>query len=249
MRFWLWVMPSPQHQRERTVREIFNGVAGRYDLLNRVISFHFDTLWRRQAVNSLHLAGLTARVLDLGTGTGDLALAAAAALGPQGKVLGLDFAPEMLRLAKVKSEKHPCGGKTRFVLGSAVRAPFRSDAFDAVMTAFVLRNVSDLSLFFVEAHRVLKPGGRVAALDMFPPSKGLFSCIYALYFYHLVPWIGAGLARRRDAYGYLSQSVKGFMAPEAVADIMREAGFQSVRIKRFLRGAVCLHVAEKPVER
>ena len=239
-------MPSIDPRQERLIQKIFDGVAGRYDLLNRVISFHFDTRWRKRTVESLSLAGLEGKVLDLGTGTGDLALEAACAMGPGGEVCGLDFSHEMLRLAKEKSRHHPCGAKAQFVLGSAITSPFQKNAFEAVMTAFVLRNVPDLSLFFAEAYRVLKPGGRIAALDMFPPRRGMFSCLYAVYFYRLVPWIGALLARRRDAYGYLSQSVKGFMPPESVAEIIINAGFQRVQIRRFLRGAVCLHVAEKP---
>ena len=241
-------MPPPGNQRERFVQQIFDGIAGRYDFLNRVISFHLDTVWRRKAVNSLDLAGKTMSVLDLGTGTGDLAFTAASRIGDGGRVVGLDFAPEMLRLAAAKRMDHIGGHKALFVLGSALAAPFKSDSFEAVMTGFVLRNVSDLNLFFIEAYRLLKPGGRLAALDMFPPAKGLFSMVYSLYFYRLVPWIGAGLARHGGAYRYLSESVKGFTAPEGIAELIGNAGFQGVRIEKFLRGAVCLHIAQKPHE-
>jgi demethylmenaquinone methyltransferase/2-methoxy-6-polyprenyl-1,4-benzoquinol methylase len=113
------------------------------------------------------------------------------------------------------------------------------------MTAFVLRNVSDLSLFFVQALRVLKPGGKFVSLDMFPPSKSWFSTLYAIYFYRVVPWIGGLLAQDRNAYKYLSESVRQFHSPEVVARLIEQAGFEHVTIQRFLNGAVCMHVAEK----
>ncbi len=239
-------MPLLSNHRERLVQQIFDGIAKRYDLLNRVISFHLDTLWRKQTIKMLELRGRNGYVLDLGTGTGDLALAASEEIGPQGRIFGLDFAPEMLRFAKAKKLRHTSGHKTVFILGSALTAPFKGDTFETVMTAFVLRNISDLNLFFLEAYRLLRPGGKLAALDMFPPSEGLFAYLYSLYFYHLVPWIGASLAGHRGAYRYLSDSVKGFTPPEGITELIRGAGFEKIRIERFLRGAVCLHVAEKP---
>lgn len=239
-------MPLQRNQRERFVRQTFDDIAKRYDLLNRVISFHLDTHWRKQTIKRLMLRGQNAKVLDLGTGTGDLALTAAKEIGPQGRIYGLDFSPEMLRLARGKRQRYSYGEKTDFILGSALEAPFRDNTFEAIMTAFVLRNVSDLPLFFHETYRLLRPGGRLATLDMFPPTRGIFSCFYSLYFYRLVPWIGAGLARHRSAYRYLSESVKGFSHPEGIAEHIRGAGFEDVGIERFLRGAVCLHVAEKP---
>jgi demethylmenaquinone methyltransferase/2-methoxy-6-polyprenyl-1,4-benzoquinol methylase len=113
------------------------------------------------------------------------------------------------------------------------------------MSAFVLRNVSDLALFFNQAFRVLRPGGKFVSLDMFPPSKGLFAGFYGLYFYHMVPWIGALLARDRAAYKYLSESVRTFHPPDTIAEILKQSGFTHVSWRKFLYGAVCMHVAEK----
>jgi len=239
------LMSSSERQRAEHVRGIFDRIAGRYDLLNRVISFHLDTYWRKKAVAAA-LSGGERRVLDLGTGTGDLAFAAAEAVGPEGKIFGLDFSGEMLRLAMRKKRKHPSGEKTFYILGTALAPPFADDAFDAVMTAFVLRNVADLRLFFLQAYRLLKPGGRLVTLDMFPPSCAPFSFFYSLYFYRLMPWIGARLAHDREAYRYLSTSVKGFYSPQAVADMIEQAGFENVATRKFLNGAVCVHVGEKP---
>ena len=239
-------MLSHPDQRQRLVQSIFNRIAGRYDLLNRVLSFRLDIRWRRKALGAA-LRGNERFVLDLGTGTGDLAVAAAEAVGKEGRVVGLDFSPEMLRLAQAKRNDEADGNEPIYVLGSALAPPFKDEVFDAVMTAFVLRNVTDLNLFFIQACRLLKPGGRIASLDMFPPSGRFFSLLYSLYFYHLVPWIGAALAQDRVAYRYLSESVKNFAPPEAVAEIIQRAGFQKVSIQRFLRGAVCLHIGEKPI--
>ena len=224
---------------------MFSRIAGRYDFLNRLISFHFDTLWRKKAVQALALRRRDPRVLDLGSGTGDLSLTAAREL-KDGRIVGLDFSLEMLKLAQAKKRHVPYGDRTAFILGSALAPPFRDEAFDAVMTAFVLRNISDLNLFFREAYRLLRPGGRFVSLDMFPPSRFPFSLFYSFYFYRLVPWIGAALAHDRGAYQYLSDSVRTFDAPETIARLIRQTGFEGVKIEKFMGGAVCLHLGEKP---
>jgi demethylmenaquinone methyltransferase/2-methoxy-6-polyprenyl-1,4-benzoquinol methylase len=163
----------------------------------------------------------------------------------RGRIVGLDFSLAMLQRARAKKIHARHGAETEFVLGSALFSPFRAHVFDGVMTAFVLRNVSDLSIFFADAYRVLKPGGRFVSLDMFPPAKTLLSSLYRLYFYRLVPRIGGLLARDQSAYRYLSESVRQFHSPEAVSDMMRRCGFEQVSVKKFLNGAVCMHTAEK----
>jgi len=238
-------MSSPERQRAEHVRGMFDRIAGRYDLLNRVISFHLDTFWRKKAVAAA-LKGGERWVLDLGTGTGDLALTAAGSVGSGGKIVGLDFSAEMLRLAKEKTRNDRNGGKIFYILGSALSPPLRDETFDAVMTAFVLRNVADLELFFRQAYRLLKPGGHFVSMDMFPPSCAAFSFFYSLYFYRLMPWIGARLARDREAYRYLSATVKAFHSPETVAGMIEQTGFASVKTRKFLNGAVCLHAGDKP---
>jgi demethylmenaquinone methyltransferase/2-methoxy-6-polyprenyl-1,4-benzoquinol methylase len=224
---------------------MFDRIAGRYDLLNRLISFRLDAYWRNQAIRAA-VVGTDPYVLDLGTGTGDLALNAARRTRGNARFIGLDFSLPMLRLAQAKRAEAADGASTTFVMGSAMFAPFKAAAFDAAMTAFVLRNVSDLQLVFTESLRVLKPGGRLVSIDMFPPSASWFAQLYSIYFYRLVPRIGGFLSHDRAAYQYLSDSVREFYSPEMVKQFLESAGFHQVCLQKFLGGAVCMHVATKP---
>ncbi|MBM4262696.1 MAG: ubiquinone/menaquinone biosynthesis methyltransferase [Deltaproteobacteria bacterium] len=238
-------MLALDNSRDRAVQSIFDRIAGRYDLLNRVISFRLDNRWRAEAIRTLATQPGDI-VLDLGAGTGDLTFAAAKRTAGRVRIVGLDFSLPMLQLAQHKKRRISHGAQTTFVLGSAMAAPIKSAACDGAMTAFVLRNVSDLPRFFAEAFRIMKPGARFVSLDMFPPTARWFAPFYNLYFYRLVPWIGGALAGDRNAYSYLSRSVRQFHSPETVAGMIAAAGFRNVAIRKFLNGAVCLHSAQKP---
>jgi demethylmenaquinone methyltransferase / 2-methoxy-6-polyprenyl-1,4-benzoquinol methylase len=238
-------MSAVNPSRDRAVQNMFDRISGRYDLLNRVISFRLDARWRHQVIRTA-LTTTEPRILDIGTGTGDLVFDAAKAAKGTGKFVGLDFSLQMLRLACAKREKASHGASAVFVMGSAMVVPFKKNTFDGAMSAFVLRNVSDLALLFAEAHRVLKPGGKFVSLDMFPPSASWFSPFYSIYFHCLMPRIGALLAHDRAAYRYLSDSVRQFLPPEKVAAMIEQAGFEQVTVRKFLSGAVCMHTADKP---
>ena len=228
------------------VRNIFDRIAWRYDLLNRIISFQLDSRWRRKAIAALGIADQPALVLDLGTGTGALALDACKVLAPGSRVVGLDFSRSMLMHAKDQTSRAGHAAKAAYILAHALAAPVRDESFDAVMSAFVLRNVGDLGSFFRESYRVLKPGARMVSLDMFPPPQGVFSGLYWFYFGRLMPWIGGIVSGDPTAYRYLSDSVRSFVSPEMVAATIGSAGFVDTHTVRYLRGAICLHVATKP---
>lgn len=238
-------MSASNSPRDRTVQNMFDRIASRYDLLNRVISFRLDVRWRRQTIRTV-MSGANSLILDIGTGTGDLAFNAAKEAGGTARIVGLDFSLQMLKRARSKQVTLTHSVNTEFVMGSAMASPFREAVFDGAMTAFVLRNVSDLSLFFAEAFRVLKPGAKVVSLDMFPPSRGWFATLYSVYFHHLMPRIGGLLSRDHSAYRYLSESVRQFHSPESVGKLIECAGFANVTVRKFMNGAVCMHVAEKP---
>ena len=161
------------------------------------------------------------------------------------RFIGLDFSLPMLRLAQAKRAKAAHGDSADFVMGSAMFAPFKNTSFDSAMTAFVLRNVSDLPLMFTEALRVLKPGGKFVSIDMFPPAASWFAGLYSVYFYRLMPRIGGFLSHDPKAYRYLSDSVREFHSPEQVSEFLETAGFHQVRLEKFLGGAVCMHIAIK----
>jgi demethylmenaquinone methyltransferase/2-methoxy-6-polyprenyl-1,4-benzoquinol methylase len=238
-------MSAASHSRDQAVQSMFDRIAGRYDLLNRVISFRLDTWWRAQAIRTI-LNTDRPLIVDLGTGTGDLAFNAAQMTQGRARIIGLDFSMQMVRLAQTKRAGAKFGSTTAFIQASAMSAPLQSLVFDGAMSAFVLRNISDLSSFFTEAFRMLKPGGKFVSLDMFPPSAGWFATFYAIYFYSIMPWIGGLISRDRNAYQYLSDSVRNFHSPEAVAEMIKRAGFVHVSVRKFLNGAVCMHLAEKP---
>src|SRR5258706_2917362 len=237
-------MSAASHSRDQAVQSMFDRIAGRYDLLNRVISFRLDTWWRAQAIRTV-LTNDHPLIVDLGTGTGDLAFNAARMTKGKARIIGLDFSMQMIRLAQTKRAEAKFGSSTAFIQASAMSAPLQSEVFDGAMTAFVLRNISDLSFFFAEAFRVLKPGGKFVSLDMFPPTAGWFATLYAIYFYRIMPWIGGLISRDRNAYQYLSDSVRNFHSPEAVAGMIKNLGFIYISLRKIFYSAGFIHLAEK----
>jgi demethylmenaquinone methyltransferase/2-methoxy-6-polyprenyl-1,4-benzoquinol methylase len=228
-------------ERARQVQRMFDRIVRRYDLLNRLMSLGMDGRWRRLAASAGEPAG--ARVLDVGAGTGDLTRE----LMRQGaaQVVGIDFAPAMLRLARSKA--HDELGGMSWLLGDGLVLPFRDETFDAVTNAFLLRNLADLGAGLAEMARVLKPGGRLVCLDMTQPPPGPFGVLYRLYFTRLLPPLASAISGDHDAYRYLPDSLKGFPDAPALAAAMRDAGLSDVSFQLMGGGAVALHTSRKPV--
>ena len=222
------------------VRTMFGRIVPRYDVLNRLMSLGMDRRWRRLAASAARPRGACA--LDVGAGTGDLALE----LCRQGaaRVIGADFSPEMLAAASRKA----AGSNARisWVLADALRLPFPDRSFDCVTNAFVLRNLADLRAGLAEMGRVLRPGGRLICLDMTQPPKGPFGALYRLYFNRLVPRLAGAISGDPAAYRYLPNSLEGFPDAVAMAELLRGVGLAGVRVRRLGGGSVALHTGLKP---
>ncbi len=220
------------------VRSMFDGIAHRYDLMNTLMTLGQHQAVRRAAAR-LAQPPRDGLALDLATGTGDFA-AALHEIEPTCRVVGVDFALEMMRLGQTKYR-----GDVSFAAGDMLRLPLPNDQFDRIVNGFVLRNVSDVRVAFAEMFRVLKPGGRAVSLEITEPRTPVWRDVFALYFDHAMPRIGGWLSGRPDAYRYLPQSVHDFLAPEAVADLMREIGFREVSFHREMLGTMAVYVGAK----
>ncbi|WP_456448191.1 bifunctional demethylmenaquinone methyltransferase/2-methoxy-6-polyprenyl-1,4-benzoquinol methylase UbiE [Oceanithermus sp.] len=228
--------------KARKVRAMFGEIAPRYDLLNRLLSGGVDQRWRRLAVR-LATEKAPRRILDVATGTGDVALRLKR-VRPAAEVVGADFTPQMLELARAKAER--TGLDVRFVEADALALPFADASFDAVTVAFGFRNFADYERGLAEFYRVLAPGGRAVILEFPPPPEGLLGRAYRLYFGGVLPWIGGVISGRPEAYRYLPNSVERFPRPERLAAMLRAAGFAGVRWRLLTGGIAAVHVGDKP---
>ncbi|GGM98637.1 demethylmenaquinone methyltransferase [Thermus composti] len=223
------------------MRRMFSEIAPRYDLLNRLLSFGADLRWRRRAV-ALALEKAPRRILDLATGTGDLALLLKER-APEAEVVGADFAPPMLEIARRKAASR--GLEVAFLEADALALPFPDGAFDAVTIAFGFRNFADYEKALRELYRVLAPGGRLVLLEFPPPPRGAFGLVYRVYFQRVLPLLGGLLSGNFGAYRYLPESVEAFPTPEALKALMEGAGF-SVAYELLTFGVAAIHVGDKP---
>jgi len=225
--------------KAESVRAMFTRIAGRYDLMNSVMTGGRHHAWRR--LTAAAVAGAPdGPALDLATGTADLALAVRAA-SPRRTVVGADFAEAMLRAAKPKLAAR---GERRVALlaADALALPFADKTFACVTSAFLLRNLADLPAGLGEMRRVTMTGGLVAALEITRPGVPGWDALFGLYFNRLVPLIGALVARDRAAYTYLPQSVECFVTPAELGQLMERAGLRAVRWRRLGLGTIAVHV-------
>ncbi|MBN1103144.1 MAG: ubiquinone/menaquinone biosynthesis methyltransferase [Deltaproteobacteria bacterium] len=221
---------------------MFGEISGRYVLMNRIITLGRDSSWRRRLVDAAALprGGV---VLDVGSGTGDILLAALRRDSTM-SAIALDFSTDMVAVGRRRK-----GGRHVFwCCGNAGDLPFPDAAFDRVVSGYLLRNVEDVRRALREQIRVVKPGGRVVALDTSPPPRGFFRPAVLFYSRFVIPLLGRVIARNRAAYEYLPASTQAFLRPEALARIMEEVGLRDVRFHRFMMGTQVLLVGDRSLE-
>ncbi|MCC7474330.1 MAG: bifunctional demethylmenaquinone methyltransferase/2-methoxy-6-polyprenyl-1,4-benzoquinol methylase UbiE [Pirellulales bacterium] len=237
----------PVDKSSERVRTMFGRIAGRYDFLNHLLSLGIDRYWRWRTVRLVPPRG-PLPILDVCTGTGDLALAYDRAAGGKTAIVAGDFCVEMLEIGRRKAEKVGAQSRVKFIEADAQSLPVPSDAFQIVCVAFGLRNVADTDRGIAEMTRACAPGGHVAVLEFSTPTWQPFQAIYGWYFRHVLPRIGRLFARNAgDAYEYLPTSVGEFPQGEALCERLRAAGLQSVRRYPLTFGVATLYVGENPV--
>lgn len=235
-------MPPPDKSPPR-IAGMFDAIAPRYDLLNHVLSLGMDRRWRERALDVLGLAPGT-RLLDLCTGTADVAIAAARR-APGAAVVGVDFAGEMLKRGLRKAGEAGVAGRVRLVRGDATRIPIADGTCDAAAIAFGIRNVAEPERALGELARVLRPGARLAILEFGQPRIPGVRTLYAWYFKYLLPLVGRTVSKHRSAYSYLPASVGTFPPPPEFAAVISRHGFTNVQAVPLTMGIVYLYVAER----
>ncbi|MFO0803441.1 MAG: bifunctional demethylmenaquinone methyltransferase/2-methoxy-6-polyprenyl-1,4-benzoquinol methylase UbiE [Gemmataceae bacterium] len=237
--------PELLDKRETRIRRMFGQIAPWYDFLNHALSLNIDKRWRTKTTKLVPPLGAEAGpILDLCTGTGDLALAYNRAAGGRVPIVAADFCHEMLLRAAKKAAAVP---QIRFVEADAQALPFPSDTFQIVTVAFGLRNVTDTDRGLAEMVRVAKPGGRIAILEFSRPRNRLFGAFYGFYFRRVLPRVGQLLSRSREnAYKYLPESALRFPDYEALADKMRLHGLADVTFRPLTFGIATLYTGIKP---
>lgn len=247
------------------IKNLFSAIARHYDFLNSLLSLRFDGVWRRQTVK-VSRAAPTSKVLDVCTGTGELALAYSDKMGEGGAVIGSDFCFEMLAVGNRKvlgsrdcePAQPPCppyqGGERRdprsrpptFIAADTLALPFLDNTFDIVSVGFGIRNVADLEMGIREMTRVAVPGGRIAILEFTQPVNPVFRSLYYLYFTKILPFVGNCISRNKDdAYGYLPRSVMQFPNCDALKTVMERCGLTDVQFYRKTFGIIAIHVGKK----
>ena len=230
--------------KKEQMRSMFNRIAPSYDRLNHLLSFGIDRLWRRRATRRV-AAAAPAAILDLATGTGDWALLLARQL-PAAEIVGLDLSSEMLEAARRKAARCRLEApRLTFAEGDAEQLSLADGAVDAVTVGFGVRNFARLEQCLAEMHRVLRPDGTVAVLELSIPKNRLWRALYGFYSDRLLPFVGGVLSGDRNAYRYLPASVRAFHTPERFVGLMQAAGFRDCRAEALSGGIAYLYTARR----
>jgi demethylmenaquinone methyltransferase/2-methoxy-6-polyprenyl-1,4-benzoquinol methylase len=222
---------------------MFDSIAPKYDFLNRFLSLGIDKGWRTKAMKALK-PYQPKLILDVATGTGDLALEAVKVLNPD-EIIGLDLSEQMLQVGRVKINDAGLGSKISMVKGDSENLPFDSNKFDAITVAFGVRNFQNLEAGLKEMHRVLKTGGRVAILEFSKPSGFPFKQVFQFYFKNILPVWGNMLSKSSNAYTYLPESVKHFPEGQEFASILLACGYKDISVQPLTFGTCTLYLAGK----
>lgn len=235
-----------EDEKRRLVREHFTRVARTYDRMNTVLSFGIHYLWKRKAVKLMGL-GPGDRVIDVCGGTGDLAILAARRVGPSGRVVVVDFNPDMMQVGKEKFARDDAGKRIEFVEGDAQAIEFPDASFNAAMVGFGIRNVPHMDRGFSEMARVLAPGGVLMCLEFSQPKNAVFRALYDFYSLHVMPWVAQLVGRVGPSYRHLTESIRMYPPPEEVCTLLEELGLEQVRFQRLTNGIATIHLARKPM--
>ncbi|HSM58331.1 MAG TPA: ubiquinone/menaquinone biosynthesis methyltransferase [Candidatus Sulfomarinibacteraceae bacterium] len=227
-------------ERARYVQSMFARIAGRYDLMNRLMTFGQDVRWRRYVIRQAQLPP-RGRLLDIATGTGDIAYEGVRQ-HPQIQSVGGDFTIEMMQVGK----RYPQRRALQWVGADTLALPFADHTFDAVTSGFLMRNVVDVPGALREQRRVTRPGGRVVILESSPPKRNLLRPFIRLHLNYVIPLLGRLLTGEAEAYRYLPDTTQQFQDPESLATLMREAGLGDVSYRLFMFGTIAVHVGVNP---
>ena len=224
------------------VKNMFDRIAGWYDFLNHFLSLGIDRRWRKKLIHDLGLLQ-GARVLDVATGTGDLAFALLKKYDC--RVTGMDVSEDMMAVAEKKAREKGVEERVRFLAGRAEEIPFDDDTFEAVTVAFGVRNYTDLEQGLREMLRVMRPGGTTAVLEFARPGRQPLKAMYSFYLFHLLPWAGKILSGDKYAYTYLPESIRQFPQREGFLEIMRRCGYEDCRYETYTGGIVAAYFGKK----
>lgn len=234
----------PEDAKGRLVGEVFRSVAGRYDLMNDLMSFGAHRLWKQLAANT---SGVRAgqRVLDVAGGSGDMTALLAPRVGPSGHIVLSDINDAMLDVGRARLADRGIVGNVGFVRADAERLPFPEDYFDCVTIAFGLRNVTHIDRALASMYRVLKPGGRLLVLEFSRVTLAPLKPLYDAYSFNILPWLGRFVAGDEASYRYLAESIRRHPDQETLKDMMTQAGFERVSYNNLSGGIVALHKGYK----
>ena len=234
--------------KTQQIRDMFDRIAPTYDRLNHLLSLGIDRSWRRKTVRML-AATHPRRVIDIATGTGDLALAIARKI-PDVRIEGVDLSPQMIEIAQKKTSAAETQGQIpcdiiSYSVADVEALPFPADSFDAAMVAFGVRNFADIPSGLTHIQQVLRPGGTLFILEFDTPHGKIFGPLYRFYFHRVLPTVGGWFSKDRKAYHYLPRSVDEFPAPERLRELMTRAGFRDCHSRALFGGVAYIHTGKK----